>query len=59
MKDSLHGENNCLGFIEAVTSGYESCRTTDPKHMGGTLFSNVNNIQSVLIKENQKFITTQ
>jgi len=57
MKHRLHGENNCLGFIEAVPNGYESRRTTD-QYLGGTLFSNVNNIQSV-IKENQKSITTQ
>jgi len=30
MKHSVHGENNCLGFIEAVINGYESCRSTDP-----------------------------
>jgi len=50
-KHSLHGKTIAWVLLKLFISGKERCHT-------GTLFSNVNNIQS-MISEDQNKITTQ
>jgi len=53
------GKTAASDLLKLFISGNEKCHTTDsPKRMNGTLFSNVDKIQSI-IPENQKNITSQ
>jgi len=59
MQHSLHGKVAASVLLKMLISADERCQTTDALlRMSGTLFSNVNNIQS-MIPEDQKYITIQ
>ena len=58
-KHSLHWKMPGSVLLKLFIGGNERCHTTDiPFRMSGTLFSNVNNIQSI-IPDDQKNITIQ
>jgi len=58
-KHSLHGRTAASVQLKLIISGNRRFHTTDaPYYMSETLFSNVNNIQS-MIPEDQKNITSQ
>jgi len=57
-KHNPHGKTAASVLLKLFISGNERCHTIDaPKRMSGTLFLNVNDIQS-MIPEDQKNITT-
>jgi len=60
-KHSLHEKTAASVILKLFISSNELCHTTDaPKRMGGSPFSNVNNIHvHSMIPEDQKHITTQ
>jgi len=59
MKHCLHKKKAASVLLKLFISGYKGCHTTEaPYCMSGTLFPNVNNIQSV-ISDDKKNITTQ
>ena len=56
MKHSLHGEITVSIYLKLFISGNEICHTNDASVcMSGILFTNVNNIQSVIPKEQTKY----
>jgi len=58
VKHSLHGKIAASVLYKLFISSNERCPTTDaPWRMSGTLFLNVNNIQS-MIPDDQKNIST-
>ena len=58
-KQNMYGKIAASVLLKLFISGNKKCHTTDaPERMDGTLFSNMNNIQS-MIPEGQKNKTTQ
>jgi len=60
MKHSLHGEITVSIYLKLFISTNEICHTNDASVcISGTLISNVNNIQSIIPKEQTKYNYTR